>query len=303
MPTLIFTPRYTEDSQALWKAASTLGWSTERLTSWRVPEHLRALSDPVLYCEALFGPSLADQLGLELLSPAEDWLVRLPFEYKHRHIAMRALGEARSIAESRFIKPPNDKSFPAGVYRGAELPSEYPADTPVLVSDVVRWEKEFRCFVLNRTLHTYSIYSRGGELQREAEFASTPQDDSELKAFIARLLADSRVDLPRATVIDVGTIEGVGWACVEQNAAWGAGIYGCTPSAVLEVLRLASKRRGGTREAIVQAQQERQRPVSQPERGLHLALPYHSGQQPLAAPSTETQDSTSSRDRHRRLYG
>jgi hypothetical protein len=244
MPTLIFTPRYTEDSQALWKAAASLGWRTERLTGWRIPEHLRTVSDPVLYCEALFGPTLAEQLGLDLLSPPDDWLVRLPYEYKQRHIALCTLGEARAIAEPRFTKPPNDKSFPAGVYRGSELPTEFPDDMPVLMSDVVRWEKEFRCFVLNRSLHTYSIYSRDGELQRAAEFASTPEEDSELKAFVARLLAEPRVDLPRATVVDVGTIEGAGWACVEQNAAWGAGIYGCSPSAVLEVLRVASVRRG-----------------------------------------------------------
>jgi len=67
MPTLIFTPRHTDDSQALWKAATSLGWSTERLVTWRVPDHFRNLSEPVLYGEALFGYSLAEQLNLSLL--------------------------------------------------------------------------------------------------------------------------------------------------------------------------------------------------------------------------------------------
>lgn len=49
MPTLIFTPRYTEDSQALWKAAGRLGWNVEQLTNWRVPDHFRQLPEPVLY--------------------------------------------------------------------------------------------------------------------------------------------------------------------------------------------------------------------------------------------------------------
>ena len=48
MPTLIFTPRFTDDSQALWKAAGDMGWTTERLGGWRVPEHLRSLPEPVL---------------------------------------------------------------------------------------------------------------------------------------------------------------------------------------------------------------------------------------------------------------
>lgn len=239
MPTLIFTPRYTDDSQALWKAAVRLGWSTERLTGWRVPDSLRSLDEPVLYGEALFGPVLAEQLGLRLLQPADDWLVRLPWEWKKRHVALSTLGAARKNDEEAFVKPPSDKSFPAGVYRGSELPAEYPDDMPVLVSDVVRWEKEFRCFVLDRALRTVSLYSRYGELQRESEFASTPEEDREVEEFMAALLADPPVDLPRATVVDIGVIEGRGWACVEQNAAWGAGIYGCSPTAVLEVLRHA----------------------------------------------------------------
>ncbi len=243
MPTLVFTPRYTDDSQALWKEAARRGWTTERLTTWRVPAHLKDLPDAVLYGEALFGPTLADELGLVLANPPEDWLVRLPHEYKRREIALTTMDAARASPEARFVKPPNDKSFPAGVYRGAALPAEYPGDMPVLVSDVVRWEKEFRCFVLGRELKTFSIYSRFGELQRDGGFASTAEEDLAMRGFVDALLADERVDLPHATVVDVGSIEGLGWACVEQNAAWGAGIYGCDPGAVLEVLRGASTRR------------------------------------------------------------
>jgi hypothetical protein len=240
MPTLIFTPRFTDDSQALWKAAGEMGWTTERLSGWRVPEHLRSLPDPVLYGEALFGPALAEQLGIGLLSPAEDWLVRLPHEHRQRAITLSTLGAERGRADAAFIKPPNDKSFPAGVYQGAELPADYADDMPVLVSEVVEWEKEFRCFVLDRRLCTYSLYSRYGELQRDAGFQSDEAEDRELEDFVGTLLADPRVDLPRSIVVDVGFIQGAGWACVELNAAWGAGIYGCDPQAALRVIGQAS---------------------------------------------------------------
>jgi hypothetical protein len=240
MPTLIFTPRFTDDSQALWKAAGELGWTTERLGGWRVPQHLRSLPDPVLYGEALFGPALAEQLGIELLSPPEDWLVRLPQEHRKRVITLSTLGAERGRADAAFIKPPNDKSFPAGVYRGADLPAGYAEDMPVLVSEVVQWEMEFRCFVLDRRLCTYSLYSRHGELQRDAGFNSDEAEDRELEAFVGALLADPRVELPRAIVVDAGYITGAGWACVELNAAWGAGIYGCDPTAALRVIEQAS---------------------------------------------------------------
>jgi len=240
MPTLIFTPRYTDDSQALWKAAGALGWTTERLTGWRIPAHLTSVSNPVIYGEALFGPVLAEQLGLSLLNPPDDWLVRLPHEYKLRSVRLMTLGEARGRGEVAFVKPPNDKSFPAAVYGPTELPTEYPEDMSVLVSGVVQWEKEFRCFILDREVRTFSVYSRFGELQKEQGFESSPDEDSEMLSFVSRVVGDPRVDLPRATVIDVGTIAGAGWACVEQNAAWGAGIYGCDPRAALEVIRNAS---------------------------------------------------------------
>ena len=97
MPTLILTPRYTEDAQLLWRAAGRLGWNVERLRSWRVAEHLKEL----------------------------DWLVHLPAEFRKRSITLATLAEARKGSELAFIKPPNDKSFPARVYQPAELPTDY----------------------------------------------------------------------------------------------------------------------------------------------------------------------------------
>ncbi|MCC7248039.1 MAG: ATP-grasp domain-containing protein [Lysobacter sp.] len=60
---------------------------------------------------------------------------------------------------------------------------------------------------------------------------------------MSTLLADPRVAFPQATVLDVGTLTDGRWACVEQNAAWGAGIYGCDPERVLAVVRAACHKR------------------------------------------------------------
>ena len=237
MPTLILTPRYTNDSQALWRAAIRLGWGVERLTSWRIPRELLSVPDPVLYLEALFGPMLADQFGLRLLDPPDDWLPRLPEVYRKRQISLMSLQSARAISDPTFIKPPNDKSFPAKVYVGAELPEGYYEESPVLVAEVVKWEKEFRCFFLDREPQTLSIYLRGNELQRENGFAACESELEEAEAFARKVLSDPTVDVPNAAVMDVGVISGRGWAVVELNSAWGSGIYGCDPQRVLEVLQ------------------------------------------------------------------
>ena len=237
MPTLILTPRYTNDSQALWRAAIRLGWGVERLTSWRIPRELLSVPDPVLYLEALFGPMLAEQFGLRLLDPPDDWLPRLPEVYRKRQISLMSLRSARAISDPTFIKPPNDKSFPAKVYVGAELPEGYYEESPVLVAEVVKWEKEFRCFFLDREPQTLSIYLRGNELQRENGFAACESELEEAEAFARKVLSDPTVDVPNAAVMDVGVISGRGWAVVELNSAWGSGIYGCDPQRVLEVLQ------------------------------------------------------------------
>lgn len=240
MPTLILTPRYSDDTQTLWKAAAARGWSVERLGRWQVPEHLQQAHEPVLYAEALFGPTLAEQLGISLASPPDDWLVRLPEPYRRRDIRLMTLAEARRLPAPAFIKPPNDKTFPAHVYAPDALPEGYDEAMPVLVSDIVHWACEFRCFIHDRTLVACSIYSRDGELQKDNGFTCTVEELYEVRTFVEALLGDDRVDLPVATVMDIGLIEGRGWAAVEQNAAWGAGIYGCDPDAVLDVLHAAS---------------------------------------------------------------
>jgi hypothetical protein len=48
------------------------------------------------------------------------------------------------------------------------------------------------------------------------------------------------MELPRAVVVDVGLIAGRGWAVIEFNAAWGAGLNGCDPEKVLPAILEAS---------------------------------------------------------------
>jgi hypothetical protein len=238
MPTLILTPRQTEDAQSLWRAALARGWDVERLTTWRIPEDLRSAPEPVLYVEALFGPTLADELGVQLLSPAEDWLPALPLAYRRREVQLSTLGRARRLPAPAFIKPPNDKSFPAAVYAPSELPSAFDDDMAVLVSEPVRFVSEFRCFVLDRRVRAFSLYAREGtpcptEVHTEAEARA-------IEAFVGAMLASPDVALPRACALDVGVVDGRGWSVVELNAAWGAGIYRCDPEAVLDVVRAAT---------------------------------------------------------------
>jgi hypothetical protein len=243
MPTLILSPRYTPDSNALWKAAIDQGWTLERLQSHRPPEHLRG-KEAAIYGEALFVNIVADELGLVMLEPPFDFLTRLTNHYLLRDIRFSTLSDARKMNAPAFIKPAYDKSFDAEVYAtGNDLPAEeiLSADLPVLISEPVSWDIEFRSFIVERRLATLSIYSRKGQLARDEE-GHWQVEDSEQNAaadFITELLDDKSVDLPPAFVLDVGMIKGRGWAVVEANPAWASGIYGCQPADILPVLKRA----------------------------------------------------------------
>lgn len=198
-------------------------------------------SDLVLYVESLFAPAIANQFALKLLDLPEDWLVRLPHELTNRFVDITTLGDARKMVRPAFVKPPNDKSFAAKVYRhGTDLPDDFDDSIPVLISEEVEWQDEFRCFCLDGRVMAISPYLRSGKLAGDSDYAATQSELESATTFAEKVLAASRDFTPRSVVVDVGTIDDRGWSVVEANAAWGSGIYGCSPDAVLDVIRHAT---------------------------------------------------------------
>jgi hypothetical protein len=120
--TLILSPRYTTDSIALNNAAWEMGWTVERLPSWRPPAHL-AECEPVPYAEPLFAAVVAESLQLALIEPNLSWVAEIPFDLRQRELRFADLNEARKQSRPAFIKPADDKCFPARVYQsGSQLP-------------------------------------------------------------------------------------------------------------------------------------------------------------------------------------
>jgi hypothetical protein len=192
----------------------------------------------------MFAEFVAQTCQLALLQPPLDFAANLPPTYRQRDIRFTSLDEARRRGGPAFFKPADDKCFPAGVYAsGAELPGKdfLPDETPVLIADAVDWQAEYRCFVHDRTIAALSIYLRDGELARSSDgsWENDPVEAKEAREFTEKVLAEPTIDLPPALVIDVGKIRVRGWAVIEANPAWGAGIYGCDPARVLPVLARA----------------------------------------------------------------
>ncbi|QDU57397.1 ATP-grasp domain-containing protein [Aeoliella mucimassa] len=237
--TLVMSWRNTVDNQILWRTAIQRGWSVERMRGLQVPEI--DTDRVVVYIESLLAPSLASQLGVELSLLTDDWLPQLPEKYRLRQVELTTLGDIVEADLPRFLKPPNEKSFPAKVYEKVDsLLADYGETTTVLSATPVEWVAEFRCFCLDSQVRTLSPYLRRGELSALDGFTATDEELRDAKHFAESVLNDQRVTVPRAVVLDVGIIEGFGWAVVEANAAWGSGIYGCDPNEVLDVLKQAT---------------------------------------------------------------
>jgi len=236
---LLLPPRLTPSTVLLQEAAEKQGWQVERLANWRAPAGVNLDAGVLAYGEPLFVSAMADALGLALIEPAFDWLAKLPFRYTKRQISFTTLGQARKIKRTIFAKPADDKCFPAAAYScGADIKASslLPSSIPVLISEVVDWEVEYRFFIRDRQIAASSVYLRHGHLVDCNGPDSDHGEQKQVTTFVESLLCDLEVDLPPAVVIDAGKIRERGWAILEANPVFGAGLYCCDPNAVLKVL-------------------------------------------------------------------
>jgi len=242
---LIVTPNYKGEVPVLAKTASALGWDIYN-RGWRIPVHLLR-SPGAVYGEQFFCEVIAEQMNWNLLSNPLDWLAKLPEEYVNRKITFTTLAEARKINEKKFIKPADDKCFPAQVYEsGNDLPKHVVLDnTPTLVSDVVNFTSEYRCFIKDRKVTTaccylYKHYGKEPEINNPANYY---QNNDLVLEFMTKLLADERVECAPGSVIDVGRCkkddEALKFVVLETNPVYASGTYGCEMVAVLDAINAA----------------------------------------------------------------
>lgn len=233
--TLILPPRYTEPARRLWLAAGARGWHVVRLARWRVEAGQAPRGRLAIYGEPLFARVVADQLGRVLYEPTLDWLTTVPEAFVHREIRFMAFGELPDFEAPRFVKPADDKAFPAAVYpRSAALRQleHIDPDSAILTSSPIDFIDEYRIFMLAGRAHTASLYALGGELTQE------PGDPGliERASRFAEEAAAASGPLPEGVVVDVGRIEGDRWAVIEANPIFGSGIYNADPDLVLDAL-------------------------------------------------------------------
>lgn len=240
---LIVTPNHKsqDEVQRLARTAEVLGWNVYK-NGWRIPKHLHHTPGAV-YGEQFFCEAIAEQMGWRLLSNSLDWLTKLPEEYVSRKIELKTFEEARKIEEEKFIKPADDKCFPAKVYSsGKDLPLlPIINNVPSLISDVMKFTSEYRCFIKNKIVTTVCCYSYK-HTYKEVEI-NNPENyninNDAVIEFVSNLLRDERVECAPGSVIDVGRFKKDTYAVIESNPIYASGTYGCEMVAVLDAIKEA----------------------------------------------------------------
>jgi hypothetical protein len=164
---------------------------------------------------------------LELIIPRDDLIFEIPVQGLKRKIFKRTLGDL--LDYPLFVKPLTPKLFSAKVYENSEqLIREcegLSTETAILTSEVVDFLAEARCFVLDNRVLDCAVYEGMADLESARVFAQ------EIVTMVTG---------PRAYVLDIGWIYERGWAVIEYNAAWGAGLNGCDAAKVLPAITAAS---------------------------------------------------------------
>lgn len=243
---------------ALQMSAESKGWKVIQAPSgWRLDDELvLSASKGVAYGSQTFCEVIAMQMKWQLKQNSFDWLAKLPERFVKRNIQFMTMAEAKKLTEKKFIKPADDKVFAAAVYEpGTFNPhASIPDDTPTLVSDVVQWDIEYRCFVAGTTCYTWSNYLFHGEINDPRYHHMINTDYPHPAEFVQEVLKHTNTHVDRSgnpifmmnetsgtvpSVVDVGIIHGKGMAVIETNQAWASGIYGCDPDRVLDVLEMS----------------------------------------------------------------
>ncbi len=231
--------------QRLIAAAEAAGWSVLGCDVDAIPSDV---PDPAVYVTTDIAVAAADALDVALLEPPLDLLARVPDRFLRRQVEAATFGDLDRLAGRTFVKPadPLDKWFDAGLYsdlrdiytRGRSRP-----DAPVLLSEPVEWSLEYRYFVLEGKAVAGSPYIAYGRPAWRWRAGQSPDMPTAGLPVVEGVCAAMGGELPPAFVIDVGRIDDRGWAVVEFNPVWSAGLLASDARAVLPALLRATRKR------------------------------------------------------------
>ena len=87
-------------------------------------------------------------------------------------------------------------------------------------------------------------YKSEGQIPKE-EFLNTGSSDDlkegqAIEVFIEKFLIESKLNLPKSFVLDIGCGKNENWFIIELNSSWGARLNSCNPKKILKCIQEAT---------------------------------------------------------------
>lgn len=230
-PLLLLHFRADVNTNDIWRAAIQSGWSTDRIHDHDAGERAKDRDVVRYYGNTLHASRIEDQLPFRFLPLDLTILTKTPFS--KRRISLIRLDAFTMVHEPTFIKPAQEKWFPARVYQPGEMPAPDGGTLPsdlIYIQDPVTFINEVRCFVLDGKVQTASYY------RVSKEYCPVGIDETGWTQEIDDMAAQLAPSYPRGVVLDFGYTDRGEWSFIEPNEAWASGIYGCDPVKCLDVI-------------------------------------------------------------------
>jgi len=224
----------------IWRAAIQSGWSTDRVHDYNVAAACEGADVVRYYGNTLHASRIADQLPVRFLPLDLNVLAETPLT--KRKVELFRFGELlnhRSV--SLFIKPAQEKWFPARVYGPNEAitggedgaTGSLPNDL-IYVQSPVNFINEMRCFCLDGKIHTASYYRVSGQYH-------CSNLDEERPKVIDEMVAELAPHYPRGVVLDFGYTDDGEWSFLEPNEAFACGVYSADYTKCLDVIEASQE--------------------------------------------------------------
>lgn len=230
--TLVISDKRDPERDAVATAWEAGGGDVVRLGRFWEPPPLDAGRVRVYGADA-FCQVLAQKLGLTLVTPPDDLLLRLSPGVVKRSVHAIKVDEVETTTFPAFVKSHIPKLIRSRVYASAtDLAGELrdlDSTTELLISEIVELDAEARGWVLDGEVLSIACYEGDGDLEAARKLA---------------LAAASETGVPSPCVVDVGLTPDRGWLVVETNAAWGSGLNGCDAVAAARCIARATQAGG-----------------------------------------------------------
>lgn len=230
---LLLHLRADPNTSDIWRSAIRNGWTTERVDMTGRISIPPGTPKVRYYGNTLHGEIIQGHLPLRFLDLDLEALAKTPLT--KRSVQLMRAGELGDITKASFIKPAQQKWFPAKVYQPGESPKRsqggagLPSDL-IYVQEPIDMFNEVRCFCLDGKILTASYYRVGHE------YCPLGIDDVDRPKILDEMVTELAPLYPRGVVLDFAYTSTHEWCFLEPNEAWASGLYGCDPDKCLEAI-------------------------------------------------------------------